>query len=245
MQYAYIGKGSIYGRVKGSAAAKRRFGNCSKLTLDVSEERKTMPDYESAGGGIAASARRVTDVQASMTLHELSPENLAMALYGEVAAVTAASVTDEPHTAYVGGLIRFTTVPDRAETVTVTDDAGTTTYTEGTDYKRVNSGIEILAGGAIVDGASILVDYTKAAGSIIQALLNSAQDYELTFDGLNEARSGKPVVIDIHCLKLGVLNTLDAIGDEFAGMEIPGDVLKDESVIGTGLSQYFKVEMVS
>lgn len=243
--YSYIGKGSLYIRKKGAASKMYSVGNVSKLEFSVSEEKKELKNFQSAGGGLANSLSRIDKVEASLTLHDLSPENLAMALYGSTTAVAAGAVTDESHTAYLGGLVRLDNLPDLTQSITVTDGTGTTTYVQDTDYTLTRAGILILSTGSIPDASAILVDYTKLAGNVVQALTDSAAEWELVFDGLNEAQSGKAVVIDVFRLKFGPPSGIGFIADDFAGMEMKADVLADTSITGTGLSQYFKVEAAS
>jgi hypothetical protein len=77
----------------------------------------------------------------------------------------------------------------------------------------------------------------------VQALVNSGKEYELVFDGLNEARSGKRTRVRAYRVKIGALAALGLIGEEYAAMECTGKLLKDTSIVGAGISQYFKVEI--
>lgn len=243
-EQSYIGKGSIFlGPTDGSAKA-RNIGNCAKLELAISEDKKELPDYQNSGGGVANSISRISGIEASITLHDISAENLALAVFGSTSAVAAGTVTDEPHTAYLGGLVRLTNLPDTS-TIVVTDSTGTTTYVMDTDYSVNEAGIVPLSTGSIADGSAILVDYTKKAGNVIQAVINSGQEFTMTFVGLNEAQSGKPVVVDLYRVKFSPSQGLGFIGDDFAAMDLTGSVLKDTSKSGAGISQYFKVEQAA
>ncbi|HFE31937.1 MAG TPA: hypothetical protein ENJ17_01355 [Gammaproteobacteria bacterium] len=243
-EQSYIGKGSIYlGPFDGSAKA-RPIGNCAKLELAISEDKKELPDYQNAGGGVANSISRISGIEASITLHDISPENLALAVFGSASAVAAGTVTDESHTAYLGGLVRLVNLPDTS-TIVVTDSTGTTTYVLDTDYSVNEAGIVPLDTGAIVEGSTILVDYTKKAGNVVQAVVNSGQEFTMTFVGLNEAQSGKPVVVDLFRVKFSPTQGLGFIGDDFAAMDLTGSVLKDTGKTGAGISQYFKVEQAA
>ncbi len=240
---SYIGKGKVYLGPYGGGGALVSVGNCSRLELSIDEEKKELLDFTSAGGGKANVVSRITGVTVGMTLHDISPENLAKALRGTSSAVTAAAVTNEAHTAYKGGLVVFDNLPDPAQPVTVTGAGGTPTYTEGTDYVRTRTGIEVLAGGGIADGSTIEVDYTKAASDVVEALTQAGAEFTLVFDGLNEAQGGKAVSVRLHRVKFSPAQGLGFIADEFAGLELTGEVLKDESITGSGLSQYLQVTL--
>lgn len=166
--YAYMGKGIIKLTPEGGSTA-RDIGNVSQLEFAVNENIIKLPNYRTPGGGTYASVNRIESVQFTATLHDLSPENLAMVLFGT----------------------------------------------------------------ATVDG-------TKAT---IEALTTGAQTFKLVFEGVNEAATGKKVDVTVHRAKIGAAQGLGFIGDEFAALEITGEVLIDTSINTAGLSQFFKVEM--
>lgn len=168
--YAYMGKGivSLTPEAGGTAVD---VGNVSALNFNINENIIKLPNYRTAGGGTYAQVNRIESVEFTATLHDLSPENLAMVLFG-----------------------------------TVTEDAVNKTAT-------------------------------------IEALTTGAQTFEMTFAGVNEAATGKTVTVTVHRAKIGAAQGLGFIGDEFAALEITGEVLIDTSITGAGLSQFFKVEM--
>ena len=129
--------------------------------------------------------------------------------------------------------------------VVVTDGTGVTTYTAGSDYEVRPAGIYILPGSTIADGTSILIDYDYGAGDVIEAITNSGKEWEMVFEGLNEARSDKPVVVDIYRLKFSPAQSVDFIGDDYASLQLTGEALKDTSKTGAGISQYIKVRMAA
>lgn len=301
--YSYIGVGKIYARVKDSANPLAFVGNASALKLSITEEKKQLKDYTQAGGGNYNEVRRVESMEMSMTVHDLSADNLARAVFGDTAAITAAAVTDENVGAAYKGGISLTDYPiNTALTVTVeavegatastranstayslgdyyvpavangyfykcttagTSDAapptfgttvggtttdGTATFTNmgkvtlvaDTDYTVSAGGIALESAAAFTDGEELQVTYTKLAAHSIEALLNSAQEYEFFFDGLNEARSGKPTLVHLYRVKLGATDGLDLIGEDYYAGTQAGEVLKDTSKNGTTVSQYFK-----
>lgn len=242
---SYIGKGPIYLKRKGAAAGRLPIGNASKLELSIAEEKKPLKDYVNAGGGNKDLVSRISDVSGSITVHDLSPANLAIALRGTSASVAASSVTDESHTAYHGALVAFNDLPDPDQPIVVTNEAATVTYVKDTDYTVTRAGIVILASGTIADASTIKVDYTKNPAVVVQALTESGLEYELVFDGLNEADSGNPVIVSLHRIKFGPASGLGLIGDEFAGLEMSLEVLSDDTVTGTGLSRHMKVTMAA
>lgn len=242
---SYIGSGQIYVREWGSNDPQIEVGNCSQVNLAPQVESKTLPDYTTPGGGLASEVSRNTGVDFSYTFHSFNADNLARAMRGEVTIVPAGTVTDEAHASYEGGFIKLAKIPSGS--IVVTDNTATTTYTEGTDYEVRTGGIFILAGTTIPDSVAgannIKVDYAYAAQKRVQAMVNSAKNYEVTFAGLNEADSGKATVIQMHKVSHGVMSQFAAIGDDFGAGEVTGKLQKDTTKTGTGVSQYYYVDM--
>lgn len=241
--YSFIGKGTVYlGTVSnGVPAALLPIGNVSKLSLAVTEESKELLDYTSAGGGTQNKITRIKSIEASLTLHDVSPNNIALALRGTSSAVTAATVSNEVVTGYKGGLTPFEYLPDTSVPYVVKNSTGDITYIKDTDYTETRTGIIVIEGGAITNAQSLKVSYTKKASHVIEGLVSSGSDYRLVLNGLNEAQSGKAVELILYRVKFSPTAGLDFIGDDFNKVEIKGAILQDTTIIGTGLSQYMKV----
>ncbi len=236
----YLGAGQVYARAEGVAAALAPIGNVSELKLAIDEESKELTDYTHGGGGTYAEVKRVKGVTVTATLHDLNKTNLARALYGDNASVIGGTVTDEAKIAYQGGLIRL--AHPSPTSVVVTNDAGTTTYVAGTDYEVRQEGVFIL-GGAIADGTPVKIDYAYAGYDVVQALTKSGLVLEMSFGGVNEADSGKPVVVDLFRVSLGAAKEISLIGDDFASLQLEGKLLVDASKTGAGISRFLKVSM--
>lgn len=167
--YAYIGKGIV--TLQQGSNDPVDVGNASSLSFAISEDQINLPNYRNLAGGSYASVSRISEVQVQMTLHDLSPENLAMVLFGE--------------------------------------------YTED------------------VPGTHV-----------IEALTTGAQEFKMEFKGMNEANTGQEVNVTVHRVKIGATDSLGLIGDEFASLEVSGEVMLDTSISTPGKSQFFKVEIV-
>ena len=239
---SFIGKGKVY-------LDGRQIGNVSALSYSISEEKKSLPDYTAAGGGEYNSLRRIESVEISMTMHDYSPDNLAVALFGSKSAVAAAAVTDEaqstPATLDGDVLVAADNVIDVLVAPVITGTGGTPTYTVDDDYTASPAGITVIDGGAITGGTALEFNYTKLATDVVQALVASATDRVLILDGLNEAQSGEAVVITVHRAKFGGAENLEVIGDEFGSIELTGDALKDTTIVGAGLSQYIEIKQAA
>jgi hypothetical protein len=215
-------------------------GNTSSLSVGQTYEEKSLPNYQ-GGGGNDDSFKRLTAVTITLAARNVSVATLEAALGGTATAEAAAPVADEEHTVVAPGqLVSFVSLQDLSQTLTVTDSAGATTYVEGTDYTRKRGGIIVLAGGAIDADDVIKVSYTRHKGQRIQALLRTANESNLEFDGINE-RTNKPWFARFFRVNWAPADTLELIGDDFATFTITGEVLRDETRVGVGESQFFEL----
>lgn len=149
------------------------FGNCPSFSVSIESEKS---DHYSSESGLRQKDASVTvevNRTATITCDNISAANLARYLAGTVETVTQeiGTVTDETITVYEGRqyqLGRTTSNPAGVRNVTdvvVTNSAGTVTHVLNTDYAvDLELGrLQILAGGAIADAASIKVDYARPA----------------------------------------------------------------------------------
>lgn len=246
MNKSYLGKGTIYAREIGGSTGLISLGNCSNLDFAFAEDKKEQLDYQEAGGAVTDTVSRISSVTASVTALSLDAGNVALALRGLVNAVAAGTVTAEAHTAVqLGAFVPFDFLPDMSVAPVVTGSGGTPTYVEGTDYEVKNGGILILSGGTITGGTNIEVDYTKRDASEVEALTAAGKEYEIVFDGLNEADSGKPVLLTCHRCKFNPTQALAMISDDFGNLPLTFDVLKDDTVAGAGISKFMKIQQAS
>lgn len=240
--YSYIGSGRILARKRGSASAYRELGNCSALTLGVETETKSLRDFRAPGGGTYNQVDRITAVTLSVTAHDLSPENIALALYGTTDAVAGGAVAGEAAVAYKGGYLVLEGNPSAVASIEPV--GGGTPYVAGTDYILQHGAIFIPAASAIPapsnpNTPNVEVDYTERKGNMVHALTNAAEELELVFLGLNEADSGSAVTVRAWRAKFGPTQSIPLIGDDYAALEMNGALLADGSKLG-GESQYFQ-----
>jgi hypothetical protein len=206
--------------------------------------KKTSKSSKTSASPVAApisSVSRISEATLQMTLNDLNKTNVARAVFGTELAVAGASVVDEAVTAYKGAIVPLAHPNPTA--VTVTNTAASTTFVANTDYEVRAGGIYIIAAGAITDAQALKVDYTYAAYDKVEAMTSASILLELHFEGLNEANSGKPVIVDIYKAQLSPTKALSLLGDKFADLQVEAEVLADTSKTGVGISQYFRVKL--
>lgn len=241
-EQSYIGKGSFSARVKGAAAGMLPLGNISAANIRITEDKKELLDYQSAGGGQANALRRIQTVELGLTLRDFTADNIAKALFGAATVVTAGTGVTESVVGYEDALTPLGKAG--ITNLVVKDVTDTTTYVAGTDYDLVRSGLWVYASGDITDGDTLHLTYDHPAQNVVQALVNSGLEYEVFLDGLNEAQSGKAVSINFHRLRFGPVSDWGLIGDDYGELALTADLLKDTGITGAGLSQYLKVAYV-
>lgn len=238
----YVGKGKIYIKEFGADAALLFIGNVSELTFNHEESKQSVPDFTESGGGEWDSIRRIDAVTLQLTKWDiLLPANLARLVRGTASAADSVTpIVDEAHTAFEGGLIQLARIPNPDAALTVTY-LGSPALVEGADYVRTPSGIEVVVGGNLADEDPVEISYTPLASDTVEALTESGKQYQLVFEGLNEADSDRPVVINVHKFKPGAATAMSWISQEFLSAPFTGDVLKDTTIVGSNLSKYYKV----
>ena len=90
--YAYMGKGIVTLKPEGGTA--RDVGNVSSLQFTINENIIKQPNYRTPGGGTYASVNRIESVEFTATLHDFSPENLAMVLFGTTSTTSGVATIE-------------------------------------------------------------------------------------------------------------------------------------------------------
>jgi hypothetical protein len=125
------------------------------------------------------------------------------------------------------------------------DDMGTMALAI-TEYEITSAGLFVSEASSKIaaTGTPVKVTYTTTAGSIIQTLVRSGEEYRIVFAGKNFARSGKPLSVDIFRAKFSPAKDLSLISDDFASLTLTASVLADDTKTGTDISTFCKIEMV-
>jgi len=175
-QNIVVGAGKVFfdpEDAAGNLTGERYLGDTPGFAVQVESDK--LESYDSDG----PVAEKLLDVtirvkrSAQIVCKDISADNLALFLVGDVATVSQStgSVTDEALTVKKGRYYQLGVSASRPagvrdiNAVAVTGVGGTPTYVAGTDYTvdLALARLYIEPGGAIADGTPILVDYAKVA----------------------------------------------------------------------------------
>lgn len=242
-----LGRGEVYFArfVTGTETpeGERYLGNTPEFNLTIEEEAL---DHFSSDRGIREKDDSVsleTTRTGSLITDNIDPENVALFFFGTKSTVTltATTVTDEVVAGVIPGLyyqlgmsqanptgyrgLDIHTAPSTK--VIVTDNAGTTTYTEGTDYTidLTLGRLYIVPGGTIVSGSNIKVDYKVKAQSASRVISGSqAVEGSLRYIAVNP--KGDNIDYFMPKVKIGPNGDYALKGEEWQQIPFNIEVLK-------------------
>ena len=127
--------------------------------------------------------------------------------------------------------------------VSYTFPIGTVVAAAG-NYMVMPEGVVVLENATdIADADALSVSYSYGAYAAIEALTTKAPEMEFLFGGMNEADSGKPVVVNIWRASQGVTKALTLIQKGFGSLDVEGTVLQDPTKVGAGISKYYRTRL--
>ena len=241
---SFILSGELYAAAKvGDKLEYFFFGNTSTLKVEPQENRIALRDYTRPGGGNRNVVNRVTDVNISMTVHDLIPEVLQIAVRGVVKDQAKEAGIEQEITVSDSAMIPLSKLADPT-TIVVEKTGSAEPLVAGVDYEPGFGSIRVLEGGDIQKGDVLEVLFDTLPHTSVEALTSSAGRFAFMLKGFNEAQGGKPVNAYFHNVSLG-LSDLDLIGgDDFGQIELSGELLSDPSQGAEG-SHFFRLEMAS
>jgi hypothetical protein len=194
---------------------------------------------------------QIDSANVSVTFHDMSPENLALAFYGTTTAVAAALVSDEAITVPAGDneLVALSWMADCTATGgfstatgsgvrTATGGAGSA-LTAGTDFFAYPGGLKFPTGSAAT--GTVYATYLKEAATRVEGLMAASSTKFLQLDLINKAGGGEPMVVRIWSFKPAPADDVPFISGDYAGPVMSGKADADTSR-GSGVSQYFTIE---
>lgn len=242
---AYVGLLDTADKVVGGF---RPFGYCSALEIQASDTKEQLRSSISGPSVVAEEVTSQRDVTLTMTIENLSPENAALGLHGELSSTVKESGRVEVKEGFLGRPTPLDYSIDFSAGATapvITNEDGTVTYVEGTHYV-LNQGsvywlIEQPVVDPFVDGDNFEITYDTNASKTVEAFVKSTINVQIYIEAFNQSRDNAPNKYWIYKVSIdpssaySVLNT-----DGFTTLEITGTVLESKAVQGSGVSKMFK-----
>lgn len=226
----------------GLLTGEAELGNCPGFAVSIETEKA---DHFSSETGLRQKDASVTievTRTATVTCDNVSPENLARFLSGtletvtqEVGAVTGEAIKVLKGRHYQIGRTAANPAGVRNITaVTVTDNAATPTpYTVDVDYALdlALGRLQILPGGAISDGETIVVNYSKPAKTWKRIKTGASTELSGAIRVISDNASGSDRDFYMPKVNLTPNGELPVIaeGTDFVTMEFTCEILKPEN----------------
>ena len=247
---AFLGSGKIKIALYSSGATfgARNFvdvGNTSAFTLQFSENRQDLRDYQDPAGGLAASVARIESVTGNLDKRDMKASNLARALWAALATLTTTAIVDEPHFANAGAFVPTARIINTAVAPVVKKGVA---VVNPADYVVSTSGITFITGAfatsGLLDGDAITISYTPLASTSVEALVTAAPVVSIFFEGINTVDE-KTTTVRLYKCRMGAASNLSLIGDDFGTLPTAFTVEKEDAIVGAGLSKFFNMQQAT
>lgn len=223
----FKGVGIVYARRLGIAAAPLRdLGDVETLKFAHRSNQMVWKQHRKPGGGNLATLDNLDGASLDVQMQEWTAENLAMTLQGKVVELAAQTVTGEAIVLQPGSLAPTAHPGPTAVVLTRTSDSSEIPL----DAVTVSAaGIHVPEGSTeIAVPTPATIAYTSTAATRIEPLIEAGAEYYLLFDGLNEADSGRQVIVEVFRWKAPPAEELALIDAENPGKLLAkGEVLAD------------------
>jgi len=225
-------------------------GDVSALSLAFAEEKASHKESYSGQRSKVREFNISNDLTVSATMHDFNAANMARFTNGTSSSTASGTVTAESLGTITAG-DEITLANIGVSSVVITDSNGSPATIAETHYdldpKFGNIKFNTLPT-TPAPTMPLKAAYSYAAYDQVSFLTTTGQQVALRYEGINLAEGGAPVVVDIYKLSPGLLQELALItsGNDVAGMQVTGAVLRDSSKSqGGALGQYGRIRQVA
>lgn len=223
----FKGVGVMHAKRLGVADAPLRdLGDVDVAKVANRSNQMAWKQHRKPGGGNLATLDTLDGITLDVQMQEWEPENQAMVLQGKIVDLPPETVTGEPIVLQPGGL-----------TLTAFPGPKSITLTKASDSTPIAlSAVIVSAAGLTVPKDSAVITaptpatiaYTSTQATRIEPLVEAGAEYYLVLDGVNEAESGRPVIVEFWRWKAPPAEELALIDGENPGKLLSkGEVLAD------------------
>lgn len=208
--------------VNGIASGLRSIGNMPELKLKITSE--SVDHFESKTGLRAKDAvlRKQTGVEISGTLEEVTTENLALVMSGQVVNVAESTITDKNIGSVEKGVM-IDLVSRNLSAVVFEDNSGVVIPKE--KYK-----LDAAYGTVVFSESLTGVKWSGKAGALTRTTVanNVGGEYQILFKGVDTYKGGK-VAVTLWRVEFSPETEFDLINENFSSYSISGECLADIS----------------
>ncbi|PZE09274.1 hypothetical protein DMX10_31995 [Pseudomonas sp. 57B-090624] len=220
----------------------RDLGDCEQLKITHRSNSTTWKQHRRPGGGNLARQDNLEGVDLAIQMQEWYEENLAMVTQGSLVKLDEETVSGEEVMLIPGSLARTEFPGAKSLVITKKTDSSPIPLSE---VEVSAAGIRVKKGSAVITTPTpALLAYTSTAATRLEALIEPGAEYEIVFDGLNEADSGRPVVVTLWRWKAPPAEELALIDDQNPGKLLSkGEALADVSR-PVGESPFYRADLL-
>lgn len=225
----FKGIGIVHAQRLGVASAPLRdLGDVETLKFANRSNQMVWKQHRKPGGGNLATLDNLDGTTLDVQMQEWTAENLAMALQGKVVELASQVIASEAIVLQPGSLAMTEFPGPTAITLTRTSDSSEIPLSA---VVVSAAGISVPEGSTEITAPTpVTIAYTSTAATRIEPLIEAGAEYRLVFDGLNEADSGRPVIVEVFRWKAPPAEELALIDAENPGKLLAkGEVLADLS----------------
>lgn len=221
-------------------APMRDLGDVEQFKIAHRTSSITWKQHRRVGGGNLAKLDTPEGVDLTVQMQEWSEENQAMVTQGKIIELEPETVTGEAVVLIPGSLV-LTEFPG-PKSLVITKTQGSTPV-PNTEVELSAAGFRVKEGSAVItEPTPATIAYTSTKAKRIEPIVEAGAEYKLVLDGLNEADSGRPVVVTIWRWKAPPAEELALIDAENPGKLLSkGEVLADTSR-PVGESPFYRID---
>lgn len=202
-------------------------GNVPEFELSLEIEKTEHIESFTGERAIDATLVKAKKGSISLSVEELTDDNIKLALYGVKTTVAGSTVTNEALPVAVDGATLLL-AHQKVSSVVLKDSTPTTpvTLVEGTDYEvdLTFGSVKILD----IDGLlqPIKASYSYAAGSVVSLLGANMPERWIRFKGINTA-DGSNVLIDLYKVSFDPTSGFSLMSEGYNKMPLKGNLMAD------------------
>ncbi|MEE1950971.1 hypothetical protein V0R48_18480 [Pseudomonas alcaligenes] len=220
-------------------APLRDLGDVEQMKIAHRSNSMTWKQHRRPGGGNLARLDNLEGADLSVQMQEWTPENQAMVLQGKVVQLDPETVTGEAIVLQPGSL-SMTAHPGPTSIVLTRTQGGTPIALSAVNVSA--AGVSVPQDSTVItEPTPATIAYTSTQATRIEPLIEAGAEYRLVLDGLNEADSGRPCIVEIYRWKAPPAEELALIDGENPGKLLSkGEILANPSA-PPGESPFYRI----